>query len=466
MTDVNKTKTTLVTSEAEARTLYRPPQPGYTGKVGLEVEMPLYAAAKTEAGARPRIPCADEMAEMQKELKARGYDAQLEPAGVLEYASPPVPVAEVAKLVRQAHDDIEAFEQAAAAHGYARAPFCVMPTTSLQEALDNHVGRERLEALIAAMPEGGATDVMRLSLLTTGVQTSFSPQDDEELFRMARRGYMLTPLLLAAMASSSGFAENDNKRQDIHLRGKYYEGYGTSGGLSQAFLRADGGESLIRNHVTEVFDAPMPFCYDAEGHARLAPAGQPMTFRSLAAEGLNTLSNYELAETFLYHDIKIANLRDTAGAVVGKRVEVRAADSGLHQPFSALLLTAALVPDGQTAAAFDTLLHAYGFSGDPRQDAPLLQASRDAAVRHQGRFMDVAFGTGNLRDFAADVAGLVSKHYAQEPAVTVEVAKLVEVLMTGESDAKRYAASYRTLDDVANDLCRKAPKAGGRTGPQ
>jgi len=452
MTDVTKGKVRIIASEAEARALYATAPEEYHGKVGLEVEMPLFKRGAT----RPEIPKAEEMLQMHSALKAKGYDAQLEAAGVLEYASPPVDVKDAARLVQSSKEDLKAFEAEAAKHGYSRAPFCILPTTSLEDALNNKVPRERLETSLAVIRDAFHEDITHIPLLTTGVQTSFSPKDNDEMFRMAQRGYALTPLLIAAMNSSAGFSCNDNTRKEDHLRGKYYDFYGTSGGISPAFLKSSNAEELITNHITQVFDAPMFFAYDNEGNMLRSTKDNVLTFRKLEALGLNTQTNYELAETFLYNDIKICNLRDGTGAVVGKRIEVRAADSGLHQAASTLLLTAAVVPDGKTADAFDALLKDYGFTGNPKQDAPLLLAAREAAIHHQGRFMDVPFGTGSLRDFAADVAGLVEAHYAADRAVAPEVSKLCEVLLTGNCDAKLFAAKFPTLQSVANDLQKTA----------
>lgn len=448
MTDVKKSQTKLIISESDALALYAPAAAHISGKVGLEVEMALYRPGAS----KPDIPRASEMQMMQKSLREKGFDAQLEAAGVLEYASPPVNVADAAKLAVQAKSDIAAFEAEIAVHGYARAPFSILPTTTREDAMALRVSRERLETALTVLADVYPPSVRNIPLLTTGVQTSFSPKDNDEMFRMAYRGYALTPLLIAAMDSASGFAGNDNQRRDIHLRSKWYEDYGASGGTSPAFLKSENAEQYIRNHVTEVFDAPMIFAYGHDGAMVPTTKDNILTFRKLASMGLNTQANYELAETFLYNDIKIAGIRNHDGDTIGKRVELRAADSGLHQPFSTLLLTAAVIPDGKTAEAFDALLKDYGFTGNPKLDAPLLLQARKDAVEHNGRFMDVPFGTGRLRDFAADVAGLVVAHYDRDRSVAPEISKLAEVLLTGESDAKRNAQKYKTLHDVTQAL--------------
>jgi hypothetical protein len=318
------------------------------------------------------------------------------------------------------------------------------------------VGRERLEAALAVINDIYTPETANIPLLTTGVQASLSPRDNDEMFNMARRGYMLTPLLIAAMNSGSGYACNDNTRQDAHVRSKYYEIYGASGGISEAFLQSRNGVELVENHIRAVFDAPMFFAFTPAGEMVRSTKDNVITFRKLAEKGMNTQANFELAESFLYNDIKICNLRDGEGNAVGKRIELRPADSGLHQPASVLLLAAALIPDGKTADAFDVLLKDYGFTNTPPEDAALLKASRAAAVDHAGRFMDVRFGTGSLRDFAADVAGLVSAHYAHEKDVQRDVSTLCDILLTGNCDAKRHAENYKTLADVTAELQKNA----------
>lgn len=455
MTDVVKNKDTRINKVEDALALFQPPPAAFTGKTGLEVEMALYRAGAS----KPEIPRAADMLAMHAALKSAGHDAQLEAAGVLEYASPPAALDNLAPLVARVKADMQAFEDEAASHGYTRAPFCILPTTTVQDALDNRVPRERLEASLNVIETALNPNLNRIPLLTTGVQTSFSPKDGDEMFRMAHRGYALTPLLIAAMNSTAGYVENSDERLAHHPRGKYYEMYGASGGLADSFAKAADPQGFIRNHIEAVFDSPMFFAYGHDGALIRSTKDDVLTFRKLIGRGLNTQSNFELAETFIYNDIKVCNLRDETGNVVGKRLEVRAADSGLHQPVSVLLLTAALVPDGKTAETFDALLRDYGFTGVPRDDAALLKAGREAAVNHGGRFMDVPFGkdpqTGaarSLREFAADVAGLVVAHFEKDKALSADVSTLADILLTGQCDAKTFAAQYRSLGEVTAAL--------------
>lgn len=452
MTDVNKSNTRKINSFREAFALYAPPPRDMTGKVGVEVEMPLYRPGP----AKPQIPSAEDMQKIQQDLQAREFDAQLEPSGVLEYASPAEELAKVPALARRIQKDLKDFERAAACTGYAAAPFCVLPTTTRAEAWENMVSRERLQASLAAMPQLFPRDTLDLPLLTAGVQVSFSPKDADEMLRMMYRAYALSPLLMAAMNSFTGYIGNDPGREDILLRPKRNDGYGSAGGIAESFLKSETGTDLIRNHIEAVFQATMHYAVGLQGEVILSTKENPLTFEKLIAMGLNTQTNYEIAESFLYNDIKICNLR-RGGAAVGKRMEVRPADFGAHQAVSTLLLAAALVPDGETAKAFERLLGDYGFTGSPVSDAALFLSSRKAAVEHGGKFMDVAFGTGRLRDFAADVAGLVTAHYAGQ-RLDAEVSRVAEILLTGECDAKKM--SDLSLIDIATAL--QAKRAGNQ----
>ena len=66
--------------------------------------------------------------------------------------------------------------------------------------------------------------------------------------------------------------------------------------------------------------------------------------------------------------------------------------------------------------------------------------------------MDVAYGTGQLRDFAADVASLLEKHVTSGP----ELAKLTDILLTGNCDAKVTSVETPTLQKVVEKLVKMA----------
>ncbi|HRJ67012.1 MAG TPA: hypothetical protein PLW48_07715, partial [Alphaproteobacteria bacterium] len=143
MTDVQTNKTRLIASIDDARALYAPPPAAFTGKMGVEVEMPLIDARR----GKPEVPTAAEMEKLQAALRKKGFDAQLEPAGVLEYASPATTpdAPAVSRLISVLRDELATFTKSAEDTGFTRVPFSIVPTTTEQDALDKIVSRPRLQ---------------------------------------------------------------------------------------------------------------------------------------------------------------------------------------------------------------------------------------------------------------------------------------------------------------------------------
>jgi hypothetical protein len=446
VTDPNRNYKNLINSLDDARALYAPPPAQYTGMVGTETEIHVIRTVNGKIV----VPGAREIETMQQLLQNKGLPAQLEPAGMLEYPSPAYPLAQVPALAARIKEDVKVFHDTLREKGYQSSPFAIVPTTTMEDAISKLGSRDRLTTSIAVLQDLYPRAALGAPLLISSVQTSFSPKGPDDMFGMMRRAYALTPLLMAACNSCSGFTENNPQRINYFPRAHYYDALGPAGGIADSFLRSTNGTELVDNHIHAVFTVPMYFAYNEDGSLQRATKDNRISFAKLAAQGLNTRSNFDLAESFLYNDVKICNLALGNGDVVGKRLEVRGADNGVHQPVSALLLSAAFVPNVPSAQKFEDVLKDYGFTGSPVQDRELYLSSRKAVVDHGGNFMDVAFGTGRLRDFAADVAHLVVEAYENRmPAA--EYAKLTEILMTGECDAKVFAKTLPSLQ-AANDL--------------
>src|SRR5690606_31539237 len=149
--------------------------------------------------------------------RAKGFDAQLEPAGVLEYASPATtPDARgLMRLVDALRQELGTFTKGAEDEGLTRVPLSRVPTTTEPAALAKNVRPPRLQVSIGAMKEIFPPDTLRLPLLTSAVQVSFSPKDENEMFDMARRAYALTPLLMAACNSLSGYVVNEDEKLGV-----------------------------------------------------------------------------------------------------------------------------------------------------------------------------------------------------------------------------------------------------------
>jgi hypothetical protein len=454
MTDTPNNDQQIISSFADVQSLYASIPSDCAGKIGIEVER--HVIKVLESGYE--MAGAAALMSLQKRLRKEGYNAQLEAAGVLEYASPAVSLNEFPNLLPQIDNALEAFRKAAEDFGLRHAIVSVLPTATFDEAFSKMVARPRLQVGIQSLAQVSPHGAIAIPLLTAGVQVSFSPKDPDQMFRMARRAYALTPLLMAVMNSDTGYSENDAVKKPHHLRGHYYSDYGTSGGISEAFLRAHDGDSLIKNHYEEVIHALMYFAYNEKGELIPSTPSNKMTFASLP-HAMKTRANYETAESFLYHDVKICNLRNKNGVVLGKRLEVRAADSGAHQALTTPLLTAALIPDGITADLFDMLLSSYGFTGDVEQDKSLYLEGRKNAVYHGGAYMDVEFGRDpqsgkplRLLDFAFEVSDLIDGHYLScpiSPVVDNALNKLHTILMTGlSSSAELEFATFKECQDT------------------
>lgn len=442
MTNVSKAANKTVATISEAQKLYALSPAGEARKIGVEVETHIVTPDLKMVNAQT-------MADLQSHLAQRGFNAQLEAASVLEYASPAFPIEQTMDLAARVKSDIAVCETAVREKGLAPMPYPLLPTETLAEARKNMNDRERLQIGIKALSGLSDHGAVAVALLTAGVQVSLSPQDHDEMFRMAYRAYALTPLLMAATNADVGFADNDPQRRGYHIRGAYYSDYGNSGGISHAFLRAKDGATLVAQHCGEVFDALMYFSYAPDGSLIPSCPHNRQCFAGLPSD-MKTQSNYELAESFLYHDVKICNLRDEDGQTIGKRLEIRCADRGASQPVMTPLMVGALIPDGPTADSFDKLLASYGFAGDPRKEAQLFLTARDAVVNHKGSYMDVAFGRkGRLLSFSKEVASLLDDHYGRigtASLIATDYRRMMDVLHTGQSDALVFAQANDSFE--------------------
>ena len=90
----------------------------------------------------------------------------------------------------------------------------------------------------------------------------------------------------------------------------------------------------------------------------------------LKALGLNTRSNYDLAETFVYTDYKVCNIRNSEGKPIGKRVEVRGFDAGELGALAAVPFCHALLRDPAGRGAVQGLL----------ADRPLIEVTLETQV--------------------------------------------------------------------------------------
>lgn len=189
--------------------------------------------------------------------------------------------------------------------------------------------------------------------------------------------------------------------------------------------------------------------YDENAKLTRVPSGDwGVTFNTLKEKGLNTRSNYFLAQSVLWPDVKIAALKDDAGNVYNHRYEARMFGVGLHQHQTALIITAALAMHDDFATRIDDLLARYGFDMHvPSQTLALLHDAYANARAHNGKFFDIAYGTGRMQDFARDFAAHL-EDIADDLGLDEELQPILDICHSGCTDGKINRILFPTLKDI------------------
>lgn len=436
MTDVRKDNTALIHSIEDAVPLYAGNGlPACRQTIGMETEISLYREMPdgTHAGASAR-----ECFDLLEPLRAEGQAPQLEMASALEYASPPFRITDLARMNRQVREDYAVFLGAIGKAGL-KTGSSQLPFATLASARDNLVDRERARGLVEGMRRFKPEAFLKVTLLCTSTQVSISYADSRDLYRILATGYALSPVIFALFANHPAFIEGGRDVRAEHPRAVWYGQFGEVGGIPDSFLQATGGDDFIRRHAQQVFANNMLFYYDENG-AVVWPES-PLPFAALAERGLNTRSNYDLSESFLYHDLKVCNIRDETGAATGKRVEFRGFDGGPVSTLSAHAFVGLLLGDTETYDRLQGLLLAYGMTPDCEDFRDNLIASRHAAAHHGGAYMNVRYGRGRLDAFCRELAAVLLLAAERQPDAAAPLHPLIEIARTGQSLAKAAAAA-------------------------
>lgn len=121
---------------------------------------------------------------------------------------------------------------------------------------------------------------------------------------------------------------------------------------------------------------------------------------------------------------------------------------GLHQHQTALLVVGALAKDDVLAQTVDGLLAAFGFDPEnPEVARELLNQAYHAARNHDGKFFDIPYGTGTMREFAKKFADII------EPALDAlgfeeEMIPLLTICRSGCTDGKVNRILFPELLDL------------------
>lgn len=331
--------------------------------------------------------------------------------------------------------------------GVKRSYFQELPEQSADELLSRIVNVERYHAFFKPYRSDmrGFAEYFSVSK-SNQVSVSYSTPD--HLLDNVRRLYLLAPFLFLLTDNSAGFSQGKVLRGHSGMTLRHNGLKEGRGGVPPYVLTARSGEEYIAAHIDHVMKNPLYVYYDAQGKIVRVPAGEWTSFNALKERGLNTATNYFFAQTVLWPDVKIAALRDSEGAVFGHRYEARMFGVGLHQHQTALLIVGALAGDAFLAQKVDGLLAAFGFDFDkPEAAQELLDKAYDAARNHDGKFFDVPYGTGTIREFAKQFADII------EPALDAmgfeeEMIPLLTISRSGCTDGKVNRVLFPELADI------------------
>lgn len=465
MTEVRKDDKRLIHSPADVHAQYAGNGlPAAAQTIGMETEICLYHRAPH---GRLRGASARECFNLVAGLTAAGYPAQLEMASALEYASPAFGVTDLARMNATVSQDYAVFLQAIAAAGLSVGT-AQLPFATLETARANLVDRERARGLVEGMSRFKHPSFLKVTLLCTSTQVSLSYADADDLYQTLAIGYALSPVIFALFADHPAFVDGGKDTRATHPRAAWYGDFGAVGGIPDSFLQASDGADFIRRHAEQVFANEMLFYYDAEG--TVVWPEKPLPFRDLATIGLNTQSNYDLAESFLYHDLKVCNIRDENGVPTGKRVEFRGFDGGTLGALTAHGFIGLLLRDPPTTNTLQHLLRRYGMTPDCADFAENLVTAREAAAHHGGKFMDVRYGRGNLKAFCAELAEVLYHAASSQPALlTGPLQTLLGVARTGCSRAAfavMHTPDYATACNHLRDPRKIPANAAKATAPK
>lgn len=427
--------------------------------IGFETEIGVY---KKDANNQPIGASTQDSQNLLEYLKSIGHNAQLEMASAVEYASPPFRVTEVPQLVKEIRQSWDDYHAAIKSQGFEANDASFFPFATLESAEKNLVDRDRARGLVKGMKLHKAPEFLKVTLLATSTQVSLSFKDPADLYDILATGYALQAPIFALFANHPAFIEGSEKRLDFNPRASFYEAFGDQGSIPKTFLEAKDGDDFVRRHAQQVCDTPLLYYYDH--NQQIVWPEKPVTFTELIPQGLNTRSNFDLAESFVYSDLKVCNIRDEEGRPTGKRVEVRGLDAGELGALGAVPFIHAVLRDPVASEQVKALLADYGLV--PGQDGwqqRIVEARHNAAA-HGGKYLDVVFGqrpdgtAGNLAEFSKELAKVLEQYAARTPGVKDALQPVIDIAKSGLTLAERksratvdYAHANKQLVAATND---------------
>ncbi|MDH5722173.1 MAG: hypothetical protein OEY94_02485 [Alphaproteobacteria bacterium] len=448
MSDVKASDFSEIDSPGDVWGLYQ--GVGVNSKSGIETEFPFFSADEPDM---PAMNLSQNKALKQAAMNAlQGDWLRNEPTSdLLEVTSIAMPFKEWKTVLDDTQKKINILSQKAGELGLKRSYFQEFPDKTADELLSRIVDIERYKIMYAPY-RADMYECVRYFAVCKSMQVSVSPGNEDHMLENIRRLYTLAPFLFLLTGNSSGFMEGKffSGHQGMFLRRNGLRE--NRGGIPPYVYTAQSGEEFIANHIHHVMNNPLFMFYDRKGVLTRVPSGDwSVTFESLKKKGLNTGSNYFLAQSIMWPDVKIAALTDESGDVYAHRYEARMFGVGNHQHQTAYLITTALAFDPDFAHSVDGLLKAYGF--DQKTDLPytykLVKDAYSAAENHNGAFFDIAYGNGRMSDFAKIFADLL-ENMAERHDMRGELLPAITICRTGCTDSKVNCLMFPTYEEVLN----------------
>lgn len=362
---------------------------------------------------------------------------------MLEIGSHPGKPDELKAIIADTDHKIACLTQKAADIGLKRSYFQDLPNATAEQLLQNVVDIDRYQAFFAP-PRDDMKAIAAYFSVCKSNQVSVSYQDPQHLLANIRRLYALAPVLFMLTDNGSGFDEGVKFKGHAGMR--HRAALNDRGGCPDYVFTAKTGDEYLRAHINHVMNNPLFVYYDENGKLIRLPSGEWESFENLKNKGLNTATNYFFAQSILWPDVKTAAIKDENDTVTGHRYEARMIGVGMHQHVSALLIIAGLAFNPLFAQKTDRLLASFGFDWqDPDTTHKYLKAAYNNARNHNGRFLDIPYGTGTMIEFASAFADLIEEAYLGTDLESQTTA-ITSIARTGCTDAKVNATLFDTLD--------------------
>ncbi|MGH1404115.1 MAG: hypothetical protein ACRBDL_07710 [Alphaproteobacteria bacterium] len=367
---------------------------------------------------------------------------------LLEVATTAASFDQMQTVLDDANTKIKILHEKAQGLGLKRSYFQELPDKTADDLLSRIVEVDRYQIMYAPYREDMYKCVQYFAVCKSN-QVSVSPYTTDHMLENVRRLYTLAPFLFLLTDNSSAFSEGKPFNGHIGMALRHQGLLEGRGGVPPYVFTAKTGEEFIRDHINHAMNNPLFMYYDLDGTLNKVPSGDwSVTFNTLRERGLNTASNYNLGQSILWPDVKIAALRDEHGKTYAHRYEARMFGVGIHQHQTGYIITSALAFNDKFAQDVDDLLARYGFSSENLEESyQLLLKSYAAARNHNGAFFDIQYGNGSMAEFAKEFADLL-ENVTDEAGVLDAAQPALHICRTGCTDGKVNRLLFKTLDDI------------------